>query len=49
MKTIQVKPWGQGQGDYVEINEEDFDKDIHELYVAKDLSPKETKTSKAAE
>lgn len=31
MKTIQVKPWGQDQGDYVIINEEDFDPKVHQL------------------
>lgn len=48
MKTIQVKPWGKDQGDFVEINEEDFDKGIHELYVAKELTAKE-KASKQAD
>lgn len=32
METMKVKPWGKGQGDYVLINAEDFDKDKHELY-----------------
>ena len=32
MKTIKVKPWGEGQGDFVVINEEDFDPEAHELY-----------------
>jgi len=31
MKVIQVKPWGDDQGDFVEINEEDFDPKVHEL------------------
>ncbi len=30
-ETILVKPWGEGQGDYVEINREDFDPAIHTL------------------
>ena len=30
MKTIQVKPWGKDQGDFVVINEEDFDESVHE-------------------
>lgn len=30
-KTLKVKPWGQGQGDFVLINETDFDSELHEL------------------
>jgi len=30
MNTLKVKPWGKGQGDYVLINEEDFDPEVHE-------------------
>lgn len=29
--TIQVKPWSDDQGEYVIINEVDFDPDFHEL------------------
>jgi hypothetical protein len=29
--TVKVKPWGKGQGEFVEINADDFDPDIHEL------------------
>jgi hypothetical protein len=29
-KTMKVKPWGNGQGDHVEINVDDFDPEIHE-------------------
>ncbi len=31
MKLIKVKPWGEGQGDFVHINEKDFNPDFHEL------------------
>lgn len=31
METIKVKPWGKDQGDFVVINKEDFDPDVHEL------------------
>jgi len=31
MKTVQVKPWGKDQGDFVEINEDDFNPEVHEL------------------
>ena len=34
LKTIKVKPWGDGQGDFVVINESDFDPDRHELFDA---------------
>lgn len=30
-KTLKVKSWGEGQGDYVLINEADFDPELHEL------------------
>lgn len=29
METVKVKPWGKGQGDYVEVNVEDFDPAKH--------------------
>ncbi|PVZ56560.1 hypothetical protein C9422_18740 [Pseudomonas sp. B1(2018)] len=48
MKTIQVKAWGKGQGDFVLINEEDFVEGEHELYVAKKLTAKEQKAFDAA-
>lgn len=32
MKTIKVMPWGEDQGDFVLINEEDFDADVHKRY-----------------
>jgi hypothetical protein len=28
--TIKVKPWGKDQGEYVIIEEEDFNPEIHE-------------------
>lgn len=31
MSLIKVKPWGEGQGNFVHINEEDFNPDFHEL------------------
>ena len=30
MSAIKVKPWGKGQGDFVWIEEENFDPDFHE-------------------
>ena len=29
MAAIKVKPWGKGQGDFVWIEEENFDPDFH--------------------
>lgn len=31
--TVKIKPQSQEQGEYVVINEEDFDKEKHEIYV----------------
>ena len=31
METIKVKPWGKDQGDFVIINKDDFDPEVHEL------------------
>lgn len=36
--TIKVKPWGKGQGGFVEINEEDFDEKVHKLADESDLA-----------
>lgn len=33
--VVKVHPWGKGQGDFVEINESDFDPQKHKLYNAK--------------
>ncbi len=30
--TIKVKPWSKDQGDFVEINADDFDPEIHTEY-----------------
>jgi hypothetical protein len=38
-KTIKVKPWGEGQGEFVEINAEDFDPNIHEAISADEPAP----------
>lgn len=32
MTTIKVKPWGKDQGEFVLIEESDFDKAVHEVY-----------------
>lgn len=37
MKVIKVKTWGKGQGDFVEINEADFDPKFHKKFSKKEL------------
>lgn len=32
MSVIKVKPWGKGQGEYVIIEEADFNESAHSLY-----------------
>ena len=32
MATVKVKPWGEGQGEFVIIEKEDFDAEKHELF-----------------
>lgn len=32
LETIKVKPWGEGQGDHVVINKDDFDPEKHQLF-----------------
>jgi hypothetical protein len=29
--TVKVKPWGKDQGEFVEINADDFDPKVHDL------------------
>lgn len=41
MAAIKVKSWGKDQGDYVLIEEEDFDAKKHKLYEEK---PEKAKT-----
>ncbi len=43
-KTVKVMPWGKDQGDYVEINEEDFNPEFHRPF---DDAPKAEKPAKA--
>lgn len=47
MKTVQVKPWGKDQGDFVEINEDDFNPEVHELLGDKKLAAKDKKAVEA--
>lgn len=44
--TIKVKPWGNGQGDFVEINEADFDPKVHKPF---DEQPKRAAKAKAGD
>lgn len=38
-ETIKVKPWGKGQGDFVEINADEFDPKLHTPIDAAPLDP----------
>ena len=40
VEVVKVKPWGKGQGDFVEINAEDFDSKIHTKYSEPKAKPK---------
>ena len=33
METVRIKPTHESQGDFVIINKDDFNPEIHELYV----------------
>jgi len=46
MPVIQVQPWGEGQGDFVLIEESDFKPDFHALFG--DLSDVDGKTKLTA-
>lgn len=47
MNTIKVKPWGKDQGDFVLINEEDFNAEVHELFDAPAEKAKPARKAKA--
>ena len=32
MPVMKVKPWGEDQGDFVLIDEDDFNPDVHEKF-----------------
>jgi len=44
-KTLKVEPWGEGQGDFVVIDKENFDESVHTLFVEKDQPAKDKKSS----
>lgn len=46
MSTIQVKPWGKDQGDFVLINEKDFNPEVHELHGSEKSKAKGGMTAK---
>lgn len=45
--TIKVKPWGKDQGEFVLIEECDFDAEKHQLLESPDESPKRGRKPKA--
>jgi hypothetical protein len=42
-KTLKVKSWHKSQGEFVIINEADFDKEVHSLLSEKKVTAKEQK------
>lgn len=50
IETIKVKPWGEGQGDFVLINADDFDPEKHQLFgETEQVEDKPKRSRKAAE
>lgn len=47
MKTMKVMPWGKDQGDFVVINESDFDPKVHKEF--KDSAAKAAEPAKETE
>ena len=49
-ETIKVKPWGEGQGEFVVINKDDFDPEKHQLFgETEQVEDKAKRSRKAAE
>jgi len=44
-QVLKVQPWGEDQGDYVVIDAEQFDESVHKLYVEKEPSGKDKKST----
>jgi hypothetical protein len=42
---LKVKPWGKDQGDFVIIDEENFDSDFHELFEKPEPKQRKKKAS----
>lgn len=40
MPVIKVKPWGEDQGEFVLIEEEDFNEEVHVLHESEAEQPK---------
>lgn len=41
--TVNVKPWGEDQGEFVVINVEDFDPAVHTMHEEAPAKPKKGK------
>jgi hypothetical protein len=48
MATMKVKPWGEEQGAYVLIEEENFDESFHKKFTAAELKKLEDAPAEAA-
>ena len=46
--TIRVKPWGEDQGEFVVINADDFDPEVHTMHEG-EAPPKTARKAKAKE
>lgn len=49
MALLKVKPWGEGQGEYVLIEEEDFNEEVHTLHESEAEQPKRQRRRRNAE
>lgn len=49
METVKVMPWADGQGDYVLINQDDFNPDVHKLYAEPQAKTKQATAKPQAE
>lgn len=47
MATMKVKPWGEEQGAYVLIEEENFDESFHKKFTAAELKKLEDAPAEA--
>lgn len=49
MPVIKVKPWSEDQGEFVLIEEEDFNEEVHVLHESEAEQPKRQRRRRNAE
>lgn len=49
MPVIKVKPWSEDQGEFVLIEEEDFNEEVHTLHESEAEQPKRQRRRRNAE